>query len=159
MFQSTKVIDGFSTCFRQWRAEGTHCKFIHGYGVSVKFVFQGELDERQWVADFGGFKRAAKKINDQKCPPHLRAPKDWLVWLLDHTTIVSHDDPCLGTFRNMETEGMIQLRILPAVGAERFAQYIGTKIGDWVYRELDGRVKLVSCEFREHEKNSAVYLL
>jgi hypothetical protein len=24
-FQSTKLFDGFSTVFRQWKAEGTHC--------------------------------------------------------------------------------------------------------------------------------------
>ncbi len=28
-FQSTKLFDGYSTCFRQWTAEGTHCKFLH----------------------------------------------------------------------------------------------------------------------------------
>ncbi len=32
-FQSSKVFDGFSTVFRQWRAEGTNCKFVHGYGI------------------------------------------------------------------------------------------------------------------------------
>ena len=41
---STKVFDGYSTVFRQWRAEGTHCKFLHGYGVSLKVWFEGELD-------------------------------------------------------------------------------------------------------------------
>jgi 6-pyruvoyltetrahydropterin/6-carboxytetrahydropterin synthase len=54
-FQSTKVFDGFSTVFRQWKAEGTHCKFLHGYGVSLKVWFEGELDERNWVWDFGGY--------------------------------------------------------------------------------------------------------
>ena len=44
-FRSTKIFDGYSTCFRQWRAEGTHCKFLHGYGVSFKVWFEGELDE------------------------------------------------------------------------------------------------------------------
>ena len=33
-FQSTKVFDGFSTVFRQWRADGTHCQKLHGYGIS-----------------------------------------------------------------------------------------------------------------------------
>jgi len=45
-FISTKVFDGYSTVFRQWRAEGTHCKFIHGYGVSFQIWFEGELDEK-----------------------------------------------------------------------------------------------------------------
>ena len=41
-FISTKVFDGFSCVFRQWKAEGTHCRFLHGYGVSFKVWFKGE---------------------------------------------------------------------------------------------------------------------
>ena len=52
-YQSTKVFDGFSTCFRQWRADTTHCQYLHGYGVSFKIYFEGELDHRNWVWDFG----------------------------------------------------------------------------------------------------------
>ena len=48
MFISTKVFDGFSCVFRQWKADGTHCRFLHGYGVSFKVWFEGELDERNW---------------------------------------------------------------------------------------------------------------
>ena len=43
MFKSTKVFDGFSCCFRQWKAETTHCKYLHGYGVSFKVKFEGDL--------------------------------------------------------------------------------------------------------------------
>jgi len=57
-FQSSKVFDGFSTVFRQWKAKTTHCRFVHGYGISFKVYFEGELDERNWVWDFGGMKRA-----------------------------------------------------------------------------------------------------
>ena len=45
-FQSTKLFDGFSTVFRQWKATGTHCRFLHGYGVSFRVWFEGELDEK-----------------------------------------------------------------------------------------------------------------
>jgi 6-pyruvoyltetrahydropterin/6-carboxytetrahydropterin synthase len=38
-FKSTKIFDGFSTVFRQWKAEDTHCKFLHGYGISFKITF------------------------------------------------------------------------------------------------------------------------
>ena len=62
-FLSTKVFDGFSTVFRQWKAETTHCKYLHGYGVSFKLWFEGDLDERNWVWDFGGMKRAEGKID------------------------------------------------------------------------------------------------
>ena len=61
-FQSSKVFDGFSTVFRQWKAETTHCRFVHGYGISFKVYFEGDLDERNWVWDFGGMKRAKLKL-------------------------------------------------------------------------------------------------
>ena len=35
-FQSTKLFDGFSCVFRQWRAEDTHCKYLHGYAISFR---------------------------------------------------------------------------------------------------------------------------
>ena len=44
-FQSSKVFDGFSTVFRQWKAKNTHCRFVHGYGISFKVYFEGELDD------------------------------------------------------------------------------------------------------------------
>ena len=61
-FQSTKLFDGFSCVFRQWKAEDTHCKYLHGYALSFRIWFEGELDERNWVWDFGGMKRAVGKI-------------------------------------------------------------------------------------------------
>ena len=74
-FQSTKVFDGYSTVFRQWRAEGTHCKFLHGYGISFKIIFEGDLDERNWVWDFGGMKRAKTWIDGMQ-------PKEWMDHML-----------------------------------------------------------------------------
>jgi len=152
MYQSTKIKDGYSTTFRQWRAEKTHCRFLHGYGTSVKFTFQGQLDPRNWVFDFGGFKRA-------KCLIDGVSPDEWLSWLLDHTTIIAEDDPALEQFLDLDSMGIIQLRIVEDTGAERFAEFIGNHIAAWVDAETGGRVRLVSCEFREHEKNSATYFL
>jgi 6-pyruvoyltetrahydropterin/6-carboxytetrahydropterin synthase len=149
-FRSTKIFDGYSTCFRQWRADETHCKFLHGYGVSVKIWFEGELDEKNWVWDFGGFKRAKGTIEGMN-------PKDWMTWLLDHTTIVAEDDPQLGYFIDGAAKGVYQLRIIPAVGAERFAEYIYNKVNDFIVAETEGRVKVAQVEFREHEKNTAFY--
>ena len=124
-FRSTKVFDGYSTVFRQWRAEGTHCKFLHGYGVSFKVWFEGELDERNWVWDFGGMKRAKTQIEGM-------SPKDYFTYLLDHTTIIAIDDPYLPQFKQMHEDGIIQLRILPATGCERFAEYLYHTINDFL---------------------------
>lgn len=150
MYQSTKVFDGYSTVFRQHKASDTHCRFLHGYGVSFKVWFEGELDERNWVWDFGGMKRANGTIDGKN-------PKEWLDWLLDHTVIIAEDDPAIEVFKTMDTAGIIQLRVLPATGAERFAEYLYTKLNDFVIAETDGRVRVTQVEFREHDKNNAVY--
>ena len=149
-FRSTKVFDGYSTVFRQWKADGTHCQFLHGYGVSFKVWFEGELDERNWVWDFGGMKRAKGTIDGMN-------PKAWMDYMFDHTTIVAEDDPFLEEFKEMHSQGIIQLRIIPAVGAEQFAKYLYKKLNTFIQEETDERVKVVQVEFREHEKNTAFY--
>jgi len=53
--------------------------------------------------------------------------------------------------------GIIQIRVIPGVGAERFAEYFYTKLNTFIQEETDGRVKVVQVEFREHEKNTAFY--
>jgi 6-pyruvoyltetrahydropterin/6-carboxytetrahydropterin synthase len=149
-FQATKLFDGFSTVFRQWKAEGTHCRFLHGYGVSFRVWFEGELDERNWVWDFGGMKRA-------KCTIDGKNPKEWMDYMFDHTTIVATDDPGIGGFRTMNELGIIQLRELEAVGAEQFAKYVFEKLNTFVQEETSGRVSVVRVEFMEHAKNTAIY--
>ena len=117
-FQSSKVFDGFSTVFRQWKAKETHCRFLHGYGISFKVYFEGELDEKNWVWDFGGMKRAKTKINKLE---------------------------------------VIQLRIIPATGAEKFAEFIFNKLNEFVKTETNNRVRVTKVKFMEHGKNAAYY--
>ena len=155
MFTSTKVFDGFSTVFRQWKAENTHCRFLHGYGISFKVWFEGELDHRNWVWDFGGMKRAKTLIDGKQ-------PKDWMDYMFDHTVIIAEDDPLLPEFNMLDNlgnnnKGGMQLRIIPATGAEKFAEYIYDKLNNFVQTETNNRVKVTQVEFREHNKNSAIY--
>ena len=149
-FQSTKIFDGYSTVFRQWRAEGTHCRFLHGYGISFKIVFEGDLDERNWVWDFGGMKRAKNKIDGMP-------PKEWMDFMFDHTYLIAEDDPFLPKAMEMFWTGIVQLRVVPATGAEKFAEYIYNKVSEFIKIETEGRARVVSVEFREHAKNSAIY--
>ena len=149
-YQSTKVFDGFSCVFRQWRAEGTHCKYLHGYGVSFKVWFEGELDERNWVWDFGGMKRAKGTIDGMN-------PKAWMDYMFDHTMIVAEDDPFIESFKLMDRAGAAQIRILPAVGAEKFAEYVFNKLQEFIHTETEGRVRVVRVDFMEHGRNSAIY--
>ena len=57
----------------------------------------------------------------------------------------------------MDEAGVAQIRILPATGAEQFAKYIYDKVNTFVLEETNNRVKVVSVEFKEHSKNSAIY--
>ena len=150
MYKSRKKFDGFSTCFRQWKANTTHCQYLHGYDVEFEVTFEGDLDHRNWVWDFGGMKRAKNLIDG-------RQPKAWMEYMFDHTVIVAEDDPDMQNFVDMDNRGIIQLRILPAVGAEKFAEYLYHTLNDFVQLETEGRVKVVKVKFMENHKNSAIY--
>lgn len=149
-YKSTKLFDGFTCCFRQWKAKTTHCRFMHGYGVSFRVTFEGKLDDRNWVWDFGGMKRAKTKILG-------RSPKDWMDYMFDHTVIVAQDDPELPAFEALNEAGTIQLRIVEATGAEKFAEFIFNKLNEFVKEETNNRVKIAQVEFMEHNKNTAIY--
>ena len=149
-FRSTKVYDGFSTCFRQWRANGTHCKYLHGYDISIRIIYTGALDDRNWVVDFGRAKRSPVLIDGMTL-------KDWMGYMFDHTTIIAVDDPALHEFQKLNESGVIQLRVLPNVGAEQFAKYIYDKMSEWVKKDTNSRCKIISVEVMEHNKNSAIY--
>ena len=149
-FQSSKVFDGFSTVFRQHNAGNTHCRFIHGYGISFKVYFEGELDDRNWVWDFGGMKRATTLIDGKQ-------PKAWMDYMFDHTLIVAEDDPWLEAFKQMGESEVAQVRVIPATGAEKFAEYIYHKLNEFVKAETVNRVKVIKIKFMEHGKNAAYY--
>jgi 6-pyruvoyltetrahydropterin/6-carboxytetrahydropterin synthase len=151
MFRSTKKFDGFSTVFRQWKANTTHCQYLHGYDVEFEITFEGELDDRNWVWDFGGMKRATNTIDGMM-------PKEWMDYMFDHTFVVAEDDPFKESFMKMDEAGVAQVRVVPAVGAERFAEFVFNKVNDFVQLETAGRVKVVQVKFMENHKNSATYV-
>lgn len=168
-FVSTKTYGndrGLSCCFRQWRATHSHCSLLHGYSIGIKLVFESEtLDSRNWVMDFGG----------------LKAFKEWADWQFDHTTVIASDDPHLEKFKALanlglqETGGVLDLRIVEAVGCEKFAELAYNTMSSILlayqagseWQHPDGRtfkarypvgqgVKLRSVEVFEHAGNSAV---
>jgi 6-pyruvoyltetrahydropterin/6-carboxytetrahydropterin synthase len=142
-YLSTKTydhIEGMSCSFRQWRAE-SHCNRIHGYSLSVKFVFGAtNLDERNWVVDFGG----------------LKDVKTWLKDMFDHTCCVADDDPELEVFKELEERGLISLRIVPGTGCEKFAELIYRHVDPLIQQQSNGRCFVQSVEVREHGGNSAL---
>jgi 6-pyruvoyltetrahydropterin/6-carboxytetrahydropterin synthase len=95
-------------------------------------------------------KRAKTKIDGM-------SPKEWMDYMFDHTIIVAADDPYINTFQQLDNAGLAQVRIVPATGAEKFAEYIYNKLSKFVYKETEDRVTIKRVEFMEHNKNTAIY--
>lgn len=134
--------EGLSCSFRQWQAHSSHCRFLHGYALAFRFTFATEtLDGRGWCIDFGGLKP-------------LRA---WLHETFDHTTLVAADDPELPRFEALAEAGLVQLRVLPAVGCEAFAAHAYAWAAAFANSQTEGRVRLEQVEVAEHAGNSAIF--
>ncbi len=58
----------------------------------------------------------------------------------------------------MGEAGVAQVRIIPATGAEKFAEYIYKKLNEFVKIETQNRVKVTKVKFMEHGKNAAYYV-
>ena len=140
-YESTKIIELGSCAFRQWRAD-SHCKFIHGYRLVAKFWFAcNQLDERNWVVDFGGLKGLKQVFETQ----------------FDHTLCIAADDPLLETFKQLHATGACDLRVMSkGVGIERTAEYCFDVADAHVRGITNNRCWVERVEVWEHDKNSAI---
>jgi len=130
---------GHSCAFRQWKAT-SHCNLIHGYALQFEFTFGGdELDESNWIVDFGG----------------LKPLKEWLKHMFDHTYLVAENDPELKTIKMLNEKNLINMRIVSHTGCERFAEMAFDKADEIVNEMTDGRCWVQRVTVREHEHNSA----
>ena len=143
MYQSTKILELGSCAFRQWRAEGTHCKYLHGYKLQAKLWFGcTNLDDRNWVINFGGLKEL----------------KTTLQAFYDHKTVVAETDPLLPMFRELHAMGGCRLVVVPEVGIEKTAEHVYEVSQRFVDIESHGRCWVSKVEVWEHELNSAIYI-
>lgn len=153
-YQSTKTFDNYSVALRQHKAQHSHCQLLHGYALEFKVTFESiepleenQLDEMNWIMDYGGFK-------DQ---PQGNGLKSWMDHMWDHTTLIEQDDPQLETFVYMQELGLLHLRILEKIGAESAAKLVFEKFNDVMSKTGGGRVKVVKVECWENKKNSSIY--
>lgn len=146
-FFSTKKYghdEGLSCVFRQPNATHSHCSLLHGYALSFQFTFEAfELDDRNWVVDFGGLKEL----------------KQWLKMYFDHTCCVDINDPEKEVFLDLHGKGLIDIVLLDGVGCEMFAQHALDKANEIVSDLTYGRCVCIECEVAEHGANSAVATL
>lgn len=151
-FISTKTFDNYSVALRQHKAQHSHCKLLHGYALEFKVWFasieneeENQLDEMNWITDYGLFSR--------------NGLKEWLNHMFDHTTLIEKDDPQLETFQYMEELGLCNLRIMDKMGAESLAKLVFDKFTDVFSKTEGGRVKIVRVECWENKNNSSIYEL
>ena len=147
IFKSKKTYTsskGLSCCFRQFKAE-SHCKYLHGYSLGIAVEFQAtELDDKNWVVDFGGLKNLEKEFKQY----------------FDHKTLVDKNDPHIAWFKMGENLGILKLIILEeGVGCEMFAYKIYKITKEWLEKsKFQGRCDITKIEVKEHDSNSLIYL-
>jgi len=150
---STKKLGPISTSHRNWRAadsenrDATKCSWCHGYSRYIKFTFQGEVDERGWVFDFGDTKFI----------------KEWLDHNWDHKTLVSDDDPELEYLKEMDKRNILKINIIDTStgwnpGMEGCGKWVYDCINPIVLSRTNNRVSIAKIEIWEHEGNSACYV-
>lgn len=145
IYRSTKTYGhdlGLSCAFRQWRAQ-SHCRFIHGYALGIRFEFEAaELDHFGWVVDFGGLKSLKAQIEST----------------FDHKLLLAIDDPEYNRIAMLGHFGIADVITVPATGCEAFAALIYDTTEVWLRDAgFAPRVRLVSVEVREHGANSAIF--
>lgn len=153
-YTSTKKFDNFSVALRQWKAQHSHCQLLHGYAFEVKVWFASteadidkQLDDMNWIVDFGGF----------KAPPHGNGLKDWMNHMFDHTMLIEQDDPYKDIFEQMGQMGLAKVHFLDKMGAESIAKMIYDKFNEVLSNTDAGRCKVVKVEVFENSKNSSIY--
>lgn len=143
-YYSTKTYGhdrGLSCAFRQPNAFHSHCSLIHGYALAFKFTFAAdELDDKNWVQDFGGLKEL----------------KSWLEDNFDHTLAVDFDDPHKETLQELARYDLVKIRLFSGVGCEKFAEHAFKFADELVREQSNDRVRVVQCEVMEHGANSAI---
>ena len=149
-FQSTKRFDNFSVALRQHKAQHSHCQLLHGYALefkvwfsSIEWIEENQLDEMNWIVDYGIFSR--------------NGLKDWMNEMFDHTLIVEQDDPQLESFIFLQELGLAKLTIVSKIGAESMAKIVFDRFNDVFSKTEGGRVKVTKVECFENSKNSSIY--
>ena len=141
MHYSTKIIELGSCAFRQPKAK-SHCKYLHGYRLTAKFWFAAkELDENNWVVDFGSLKALKQEL------------QDWY----DHTTCISYTDPHVESFKQLAANGVCDLRLMQGVGIEKFAEHCHHVASTHILNLTQNRCVCTKVEVFEHENNSAIF--
>lgn len=154
MYISTKIFDNYSVAIRQWKAQHSHCQLLHGYALKFKVWFcsvesdeSKQLDDMNWIVDFGGFKPA----------PVGNGLKQWMDDMFDHTMLLQEDDPAKDILSALEEYKLAKIHFIPKMGAESLAKMVYDKFNDVLSKTDAGRSQVLQVECFENDKNSAIY--
>lgn len=152
-YTSEKKFENFSVALRQHKAQHSHCKFVHGYALKFHLTFASneedldkQLDDMNWIVDYGGFKPA----------PHGNGMRKWLDYMFDHTTLIEKDDPWLDYFQSGQGE-VLDLRIMDKMGAESLARLVLEKFNEVLAKTDAGRCRCIKVTCFENDTNSSSY--
>lgn len=136
--------NGLGCSYRQWQATHNNHHFIHGNALSFKLVFEcHRLDGSNWIMD----------------PSSIEHIKDWLTTQFSNTLLVAENDPELETFKLLAEKKLCDLRILPDISAEKFAEHVFVYVMTWLQTSyMIQRVTIRSVECIEHDGNSALFV-
>lgn len=142
LFTSTKSYYNYPCAHRQFRHDG-NCAKIHGYSRSFHFVFGAKtMTKEGFVVDYGD----------------LDELKQHLDYMYDHTLVLDENDPFMDTFRQLESQGVCDVRTQPlGPGMEGTAHYLCEWADEWLRKKTKGRAWVISVEARENDKNSSIY--
>jgi 6-pyruvoyltetrahydropterin/6-carboxytetrahydropterin synthase len=149
-YQSTKILEGYSICFRDDK-QIPRLQKLYGGAISFKLWFEGELDNRNWVVDFGFLKRSKYKIKNIVDPYdnslEEMSIKEYMDWLFDHTLIISENDSYLTKIKYMtHNSDIAQLRVLPQSNLEFFTKHVYNIITEAINEEHGDRIKISKIE-------------
>lgn len=151
---STKLFDNYSVAIRQWKASHSHCELLHGYALKFKVWFasnepleENQLDDMNWIVDYGGFKDA----------PIGNGLKSWMDHMWDHTLLIQKDDPYADVFEQLGQMGLAKVHLMEKMGAESNAKLVFDKFNDVLSKTDAGRCKVIRVECFENDKNSSIY--
>jgi len=141
-YKSTKIIDLGSVAFRQPKAS-SHCRHVHGYKLYSKIWFScKELDENNWVVDFGGLKQLRRKLQDK----------------YDHSLCIDRQDPLLDFFKQLDFQDGCNLVIMESgTGVERITEDVYKISNEFIKSKTINRCVVDKVEVWENVNNSAIY--
>ena len=151
---STKLFENYSVAIRQYKAAHSHCQLLHGYALKFKVWFasnepleENQLDDMNWIVDYGGFKDA----------PKGNGLKSWMDHMWDHTTLIQADDPYRDMFEALQAYSLAKVHFLEKMGAESNAKLVFEHFNEILSKTDGGRCKVIKVECFENDNNSSIY--